>query len=265
MFVGYCDKSKAYRIYVLAQRTIEFSRDVTFDEDAALRKARDSPPLAITKRQAANEKEATSESEPKLEKQLANNPMGSMDSLDPPPHDPLTRKGPLWLQDTLQYAKQHVAPRGTFRESKKRSRFQGYVSAISNIIQVEPCTFEEAAKEQVWKDAITEIYESIIQNDVWEVVPRPQGKSVVTSKWLFKIKHRADGSIEKYKARFLAIGFSLKEGINYDDIFAPIARYTTIRSVVVLAASQGWDFHQMDVKIAFLHGFVKEEVFVEQP
>lgn len=97
------------------------------------------------------------------------------------------------------------------------------------------------------------------------MVLRPQGKFVVISKWLLKIKHGADSSIEKYKVRFVARGFSQKEGIDYDEIFAAIARYTTIRSVVASAASQGWTLHQMDVKSAFLHGFHKEEVFVEQP
>jgi hypothetical protein len=70
-----------------------------------------------------------------------------------------------------------------------------------------------------------EEYDSIINNDVWTVVPRPHGKSVVTSKWIYKIKHAADGSLEKYKARFVARGFSQKEGIDYDEIFAPVARY----------------------------------------
>ena len=69
------------------------------------------------------------------------------------------------------------------------------------------------------------------------MVSRPQGKSVVTSKWLFKIKHGANGSIEKCKARFVARGFSQKEGIDYDEIFAPVAQYTTIRFVIALAAS----------------------------
>eukprot|EP00253_Pinus_taeda_P002870 PITA_02870 len=175
------------------------------------------------------------ESEPKNE--LTDNPMGSMDPLDPPPHDPPTRKRPLWLRDTLQDADQHATPRGTFRKCKKPSRYQGYIAVMSNIIQVEPFTFEEATKEQVWKDSMNEEYESIIQNDVWEVGPRPQGKYVATSKWLFKIKHGADGSIEKYKARFVARGLSQKEGIDYDEIFARASLYTTIRSVVALAAS----------------------------
>ena len=68
-------------------------------------------------------------------------------------------------------------------------------------------------------------YESIMKNDVWDVVPRPEEKAVVTSKWFYKIKHGSDGSAEKFKARFVARGFSQKEGIDYDDIFAPVARY----------------------------------------
>eukprot|EP00253_Pinus_taeda_P014164 PITA_14164 len=87
---------------------------------------------------------------------------------------------------------------------------------------------------------------TIMENDVWEVVPRPQDKTIVTFKWLYKIKHATDESTEKYKARFVARGFSQKEGIDYDVKFAPVARYTTIRSIIALAASQGWNLHQMD-------------------
>ena len=68
-----------------------------------------------------------------------------------------------------------------------------------------------------------EEYESIVKNDVWDVVPRPKDKAVVTSKWIYKINHRSDGSAEKFKARFVAHGFSQKEGIEYDEIFSPVA------------------------------------------
>ena len=71
--------------------------------------------------------------------------------------------------------------------------------------------------------------------------------------------------MKNFKARFIDRGFSQKEGIDYDDIFAPVARYTTIRSIIALAATQGWSLHQMDVKTTFLHGAIKEEVYVEQP
>ena len=85
---------------------------------------------------------------------------------------------------------------------------------------------------------------------------RPEGKSVVTSRWLYKIKYVADGDIEKYKARFVARGFSQVEGVDYDETFAPVARYTSIRSIISIAAEMGWQIHQMDVKTAFLNGII---------
>ena len=136
---------------------------------------------------------------------------------------------------------------------------------MSHISDSEPSSFEEAVGSQVWKDAMMEQYQSIIKNDVWDIVPRPTKKSVVTSKWIYKIKHAADGSIDKFKARFVARGFSQKEGIDYTETFAPIARYSTIRSIISLASTMGWKLHQMDVKTAFLNGVLKEEVYMEQP
>jgi hypothetical protein len=79
---------------------------------------------------------------------------------------------------------------------------------MSRIIDSKPSTFEEAAEKQEWKDAMMEEYQSIMKNDVWEVVPRPEGKSVVTSKCIYKIKHATNDSIEKYKAKFVARGVS---------------------------------------------------------
>ena len=108
-------------------------------------------------------------------------------------------------------------------------------------------------------------YQSIMKNDVWDVVPRPKGKSVVTSKWMYNIKHVVDSSIEKYKARFVARGFSQKEGIDYEETFSLVARYTSIRSVLSLATVMEWKIHQMDVKTSFLNVVVEEEVYLEQP
>ena len=136
---------------------------------------------------------------------------------------------------------------------------------VRNIREYEPSTFEEATSRQVWRDAMMEEYNSIMKNDVWEVVPRLEGKSMVTSKWLYKIKHAADGSIEKYKSLFVARGFSQVEGVDYDETFAPVARYTSIRAVISIAAEMGWKIHQMDVKTAFLNGLIEEEVYIEQP
>ena len=98
---------------------------------------------------------------------------------------------------------------------------------------------------------------------IWDVVPRPEGKCFVTSKWIYKIKHVTDRSIEKYKEIFVARGFSQKERIDYEENFEPIARYTSIRSVLSLAAVMKWKIHQMDVKTTFLNGVVEEKVYVE--
>ena len=91
--------------------------------------------------------------------------------------------------------------------------------------------------------AMVEEYKSIMTNDVWEVVPRPQDRSFVGSRWIYKIKYATDGSVEKYKAKFMANGYAQKEGIDYEETFAPIAIYTFIRSVISLAAQMGWDIH----------------------
>jgi hypothetical protein len=109
-----------------------------------------------------------------------------------------------------------------------------------------------------------EEYQSIMKNDVWEIVPRPEGKSVVTSKWVYKIKHAVDGSIDKYKARFVARVFSQHDGEDYDEMFAPVSIYTSIRAIISLATSMGWNLHPMDVKTTLLNGVIDEEVYIEQ-
>jgi hypothetical protein len=136
---------------------------------------------------------------------------------------------------------------------------------MSSIIDVEPSSFEEATDQQVWWDAMVEEYTSIMRNDVWDIVSRPEGKSVVSSRWLYKIKHVADGSIEKFKVRFVVRGFSQKEGVDYEETFSPVTRYASIRVVISIASVMRWRIHQMDVKTTFLNGIIEEEVYIEKP
>ena len=110
-----------------------------------------------------------------------------------------------------------------------------------------------------------EEYNSIKKNGLWEVVPRKEGKFVATSEWLYKIKHVADGSIEKYKAWFVARWFSQIEGVDYDETFASVAIFSSIKVVISNVEEMGWRIHQMDLKIAFLNGLLQEEVYLEQP
>ena len=90
-------------------------------------------------------------------------------------------------------------PEGQLKRARDFRDFGCYVALMSNILNSEPSTYDEAVGQQYWKEAMMEEYESIMKNDVWEVVPRPDGKSVVTLKWIFKIKHAVDGSIDKYR------------------------------------------------------------------
>ena len=112
---------------------------------------------------------------------------------------------------------------------------------------------------------MVEEYTFIMRNDVWDIVLRQEGKSVERSRWLYKIKHVADGSIENFKARCVARGFSQKEGVDYEESFAPVAKCTSIRAVTYLVSFMGWKIHQMDVKTTFINGIIEEEVYIEQP
>ena len=114
---------------------------------------------------------------------------------------------------------------------------------MNDLSKTKPTNPLDAIKHTAWKEAMIEESQSIMKNDVWEIVPRPKGKSVVSSKWIFKIKHAADGSIEKYKARFVARGFSQKEGIDYEKTFASVAKYTSIRAFLAIIALKGWKVH----------------------
>jgi hypothetical protein len=144
--------------------------------------------------------------------------------------------------------------------------FSSYTALICDLPDEELTCSEEAIQRKEWEDAMTEEYQSIIKNEVWEIVPRSKNKDGVSYRWLFKIKHSIDGSIEKYKARFFAcVFFSQKEGVDYEETFAPVARYTSIRTIIALAAKMKWKLYQMDVKIAFLNGVIEEEVYIEQP
>ena len=116
-----------------------------------------------------------------------------------------------------------------------------------------------------WKEAIHNEMDTILSNGTWELSERPYGFKPVGCKWVFKKKLRPDGTIEKYKARLVAKGYTQREGEDYFDTYSPVARLTTIRVLLSLAASYGLIVHQMDVKTAFLNGELEEEIYMDQP
>ena len=123
---------------------------------------------------------------------------------------------------------------------------------------------EEILALPQWRGAMQEEYQSIKDNHTWELVPRPSHRKVIGVKWIFKVKFLADGSLDKYKARLVAKGYAQKEGIDYDDTFAPTARYSSIWIVLAISSHFHWSIFQLDVKSAFWNGDL-EEVYVEQP
>jgi hypothetical protein len=175
------------------------------------------------------------------------------------------KRNPSWAREIIQFGEKYGALERTMRQVKKPKPFSSCMDLMCDLLEKNPTFFEEAIQKKEWADALTKEYQSIINNYVWEIVPRPKSKDVVSSKWLFKIKHVVDGSLEKYKARFVARGFSQKEGIDYEETFFHVALYTSIRTIIALAAKMKWKLHQMDVKTTFLNGVIEEEVYIEQP
>jgi hypothetical protein len=276
IFVGYCEVSKAFRIYIPGHRHIEISRDVTFDEEETLKKSRRCQLEEMYEEEPVNPRTTESVREVPRTAEPVREVVTSPDEDTPEDHDikevqeppQMTfshKRKPAWERELIQDGEKYGVPEGTTRQVKRPKPFSSYMTLMCNLLDEEPTCFEEAIQKKEWVDAMKEEYQSIIKNDVWEIVPRPKSKDVVSSKWLFKIKYAADGSIEKYKARFVARGFSQKEGIDYEETFTPVARYTSIRTIIALVAKMKWKLHQMDVKTAFLNGVIEEEVYIEKP
>ncbi|CAL2259306.1 unnamed protein product [Prunus armeniaca] len=129
----------------------------------------------------------------------------------------------------------------------------------------DPLHFEEAVKSANWRLAMNNEIKSIEKNQTWTLTELPAGAKRIGVKWVYKTKYNEHGKIDKYKARLVAKGYSQKYGVDYTEVFAPVARMDTIRMIIALAAQKNWTIFQLDVKSAFLHGELSEDVYVEQP
>lgn len=128
----------------------------------------------------------------------------------------------------------------------------------------EPVCYEQAAKEDVWKDAMDKEITAIEKNQTWELTELSQGHKAIDLKWVYKLKKDQNGAVTKHKARLVAKGYVQRQGIDYEEIFAPVTRLETVRLLLALEAKHDWEVHHLDVKSAFLNGVLFEEVYVSQ-
>ncbi|RVW82043.1 Retrovirus-related Pol polyprotein from transposon TNT 1-94 [Vitis vinifera] len=122
-----------------------------------------------------------------------------------------------------------------------------------------------ALTKREWKDAMREEMSALEKNKTWEIVERPKGKNIVDCKWIFTLKYKANGSLERHKARLVAKGYTQTYGVDYQETFAPVAKMNTVRILLSLAAHYNWQLLQYDVKNAFLHGDLDEEIYMNIP
>lgn len=133
-----------------------------------------------------------------------------------------------------------VHPMGNYISYEKTSpKYQCYLTKVSKL--VEPERFQEAAKDPRWIEALKQEVLALEENKTWKIVTLSAGKNTVGSKWIYKIKYKANGDVERFKARLVAKGYSQREGLDYHDTFSPVAKMVTVRSVIDLAASRGWN------------------------
>ncbi|GKV51061.1 hypothetical protein SLEP1_g57737 [Rubroshorea leprosula] len=133
------------------------------------------------------------------------------------------------------------------------------------LLVAKPTCYDEAYGKQEWENSMKKEIDSIEKNNTWELVDKPKGKTPIGVKWVYRVKYKADGSVQKYKARLVAKGYVQEHGIDFLETFSPVTRFETVRLVIALAAQMKWKIFQFDVKSAFLNGWLEEDVYVEQP
>ena len=141
--------------------------------------------------------------------------------------------------------------------------------AAYNVCHIaEPKTMNEALSSEYateWKAAADSEYMSLIENDTWDLVELPPDQKSIGCKWIFKVKHTSDGTVERFKGRLVAKGYAQEYGIDYEETFAHVARFTSIRTLLAFAVQHEMIIHQMDVVTAFLNGTVDEDIYMKQP
>jgi hypothetical protein len=166
------------------------------------------------------------------------------------------RKPPNWYQEEHDIAN-YVS------YASLSTNYRAFIASLQSVVI--PRDWKVAKQDPKWREAMIEELNALERNKTWELVHLPAGKRAVGCKWIYTVKQNPEGKIERYKARLVARGYSQTYGIDYDETFAPVAKMNTVRILISCATNFGWPLHQLDVKNAFLHGDLKEEVYMDIP
>ena len=164
-------------------------------------------------------------------------------------------EGPIWYRNISDI----------LRDAPRVEREEEIEEEVLLIEEEEPSCYREAAGQAAWEQAMKMEIEAIKKNETWSLTELPVGHKVIGLKWVFKLKKNSYGEIIKYKARLVAKGYTQQQGVDFDEVFAPVARLDTVRVILAVAANRGWQVDHLDVKLAFLNGELREEVYVAQP
>lgn len=259
------DESKAYRLYDPILKRIIISGDVVFEEDKQWNwDASYEEHLLMdlewgdeTHPNIAEGEETISESNSQAEEVVddetlmaVNASPGIADGEAINAGRRRNRQLPLWM-------KEYVSGEGLSEEENEVN--------MALVVSRDPVSFEEAVKSSKWRTAMNSEINSIEKNQTWKLTDLPPGAKKIVVKWIFKTKFNELGEVDKYKAHLVAKGYSQQHGVDYTKVFAPVARMDTVRLIIALAAQRSWKIFQLDVKSAFLHGELNEDVYVEQP
>ena len=249
VFLGYQKGVKGFKLWDPKANKIVISRDVVFDEKAML--------------------QHTQEEQKQVLKNCSTNENVVQVDLEEYDREKDTHHAESSNSDDQQY--RSIAtdrPRRNIRPPTKYG-FEDLVSYALITSNGDPTTFQEAVQSQEksrWMGAMVEEMESLHKNQTWELVELPEGKRAIGCKWVYKKKEAvSEKEGEKFKARLVAKGYSQKKGVDYDEIFSPVVRHTSIRTVLALVAHSDMQLEQMDVKTAFLHGDLEEQIYMVQP
>ena len=283
VFVGYPVGSKGYKIFLPDSRKMIRCRDVQFIEDsfaAQLRNDQDEPvELLINpeyfyephdRRVHFNDDVDTVVIHDTVEEpEVTNDVVGGADNRDAAADaDETVAERSFENDNDVDGGFDDILPdlSRPMRVRKDPDRYGEWASIAET--NPDPRTYKQAvssAESSRWKAAMTEEYNSLTSHQTWELVDLPEGKNLVGCKWVYKTKRNAFGEIDRFKARLVAQGFSQQHGVDFDEVFAPVARYKSIRSLLAVANQLDMEVHQMDVVSAFLNGKLEEEIYMKQP